>query len=96
MFVRIYYNATWNYSNLNKNDNNYKNEVQDIRWSDEYWQVENSCKYYRISYYIKINLTTKILNLESQINFQLKERNLVEIGSQIMKMGVCNSKSHLR
>ena len=23
----------------NKNDNIHKNEVQDIRWSDEYWQV---------------------------------------------------------
>ena len=25
--------------NRNKNDNIQKNEVQDIRWSDEYWQV---------------------------------------------------------
>ena len=24
---------------INKNDNIHKNEVQDIRWSDEYWQV---------------------------------------------------------
>ena len=24
----------------NKDDNIHKNEVQDIRWSDEYWQVD--------------------------------------------------------
>ncbi len=25
-------------NNINKNDNIHKNEVQQIRWSDEYWQ----------------------------------------------------------
>ena len=44
----------------NKNDDNHKNEVQDVRCSDEYW-VEISCKYYRISYYIKINLQRIII-----------------------------------
>ncbi len=30
---------TYHKTNINKNDNIQKNEVQYIRWSDEYWQV---------------------------------------------------------
>ena len=35
---------------LNKNDNIHKNEVQQIRWSDEYWQ-------YRVAANLEIDKT---------------------------------------
>ncbi len=31
-------NSDWHKYKKNKNDNMHKNEVQQIRWSDEYWQ----------------------------------------------------------
>ena len=36
---------------VNKNDNIHKNEVQGIRWSDEYWQVDDQTivKKYRLA-----------------------------------------------
>ncbi len=34
-----------------------KSEVQEIRWSDEHWQIQGSYKYYEISsYYIIVDL----------------------------------------
>ena len=46
----------WTIYTTNKNDNIFINKVQEIRWFNEYKQIQSSCKYYRISYYIKINL----------------------------------------
>ena len=44
----------------NKNKNIHKSEAQEIRRSDVYWQIYRiaaSCKYYWISYHIKMYLT---------------------------------------
>ncbi len=75
--------TAWQANKKNKNDNIHKNEVQDTRWSDEYWQVQISCKYYRISYYIKINLTknnhSKIYDKKTIIsrkNFSIERKKI--------------------
>ena len=55
MTLRICINKKIDLGDKKKEWHNHKNEVKDIRWSDKYWQVYICCKYYRISYYIKIN-----------------------------------------
>ena len=83
----------------NKNDNIHKNE---FKVSDDYTNINKykiSCKYYRISYYIKINLTTshyyKLLWFrESLWNLQVKEKRIIQIGPETMKLDCCVQVSH--
>ena len=51
----------------NKNDNIHKNEVQQIR---RILTIYISCKYYRISYYIKINLKTLEKSCQRYLDYE--------------------------